>query len=42
MRLASFHAQGRDRIGFEIEPGWLVDATDVLRTLPALDAPDAT
>lgn len=38
MRLASFHANGRDRIGFEIEPGRLVDAADVLRTLPGAPA----
>lgn len=35
MRLASFHAQGRDRIGFESEPGWLIDVADVLPDPPA-------
>lgn len=31
MRLASFHADGRDRIGFELTEGRLVDAADALR-----------
>jgi 2-keto-4-pentenoate hydratase/2-oxohepta-3-ene-1,7-dioic acid hydratase in catechol pathway len=31
MRLASFHAEGRDRIGFELVEGQLVDAADALR-----------
>ena len=38
MRLASFHAHGLDRIGFEVEPGRLVDAADVLRALPGAPA----
>lgn len=37
MKLASFHAGGRDRIGFEIEPGALIDANDALAALPGAD-----
>jgi 2,4-didehydro-3-deoxy-L-rhamnonate hydrolase len=39
MRLASFHARGRDRIGLAIAEGVLVDAAEVLGTLP--DTPPA-
>lgn len=34
MRLASFNASGRDRIGFELGPGLLVDVADVLGSSP--------
>jgi 2-keto-4-pentenoate hydratase/2-oxohepta-3-ene-1,7-dioic acid hydratase in catechol pathway len=31
MKLASFHVEGRDRIGVEVAPGWLADIADLLR-----------
>jgi len=34
MRLASFHAAGKDRVGIEVAPGQLVDAAEALATLP--------
>jgi len=35
MKLASFHADGRDRIGVELWPGAIVDIADLLKQPPA-------
>lgn len=40
MKLASFHADGRDRVGFEVTPGQLVDAAQALAALPDAGATD--
>lgn len=42
MKLASFHAGGRDRIGFEVEPDMLVDANEALAALPGATPANVT